>query len=448
MKDLIVIGAGMAGVTAARKCAQASWDVGIVDALPYGGTCALRGCDPKKMLRRGAEVIDAARLMVGKGIDPDGLKINWADLMAHKRTFTDAVPEKMESGLAGVGVDTLHGQVRFVDERTLETSEGTRIEARHFLIATGSKPRQLEFPGAQLVADSTDFLELEDLPDRIVFIGGGYVSFEFAHIAARAGADVTIVDRGDRPLKNFDPDLVQLLLDRTRKLGIKIHQNADVLDVRGNTSEKVVSLATDGANSSIACDLVVHGAGRVPAIDDLSLDNAGVEWSERGVKVHPHLQSISAPNVFAAGDAADTSGSPLTPVAVFEGKVAASNMLKGTTTNPDYRGVPSAVFTVPELVRVGMLEEEATNAGIDVTTKWTDTSGWFSQRRMGETHSAAKIIYNKQSGQLLGAHLFGPDYSEVINIVGLAMRLELAPGDLKKMVSAYPSTGSDLGSLL
>ena len=232
MKDLIVIGAGMAGVTAARKCAQASWDVGIVDALPYGGTCALRGCDPKKMLRRGAEVIDAARLMVGKGIDPDGLKINWADLMAHKRTFTDAVPEKMESGLAGVGVDTLHGQVRFVDERTLETSEGTRIEARHFLIATGSKPRQLEFPGAQLVADSTDFLELEDLPDRIVFIGGGYVSFEFAHIAARAGADVTIVDRGDRPLKNFDPDLVQLLLDRTRKLGIKIHQNADVLDVR------------------------------------------------------------------------------------------------------------------------------------------------------------------------------------------------------------------------
>ena len=174
--DLIVIGAGMAGVSAANKCASQGWNVAIVDALPYGGTCALRGCDPKKILRRGAEIIDSARMMRGKGIDDEGLSVNWADLMKHKHGFTDPVPQNMEDSLTGNGVDTLHGEARFTDKSSVEIG-GTIYEAKHFLIATGARPRPLDFPGHEHLIDSTDFLDLEMLPRRILFVGGGFISF-------------------------------------------------------------------------------------------------------------------------------------------------------------------------------------------------------------------------------------------------------------------------------
>ena len=219
--DLIVIGAGMAGVTAANKCASRGWKVAIVDELPYGGTCALRGCDPKKILRRGAEIIDSARLMAGKGIDTNGMHINWADLMKHKRGFTDPVPANMEAGLARNGVQTLHGTARFEDQNRLLIDDVAH-ESAHFLIATGARPRPLDFPGHEHLIDSTAFLELEDLPRRVLFVGGGFVSFEFAHIAARTGARPVIIDRGARPLKGFDPDLVDLLVARGADAGVEV----------------------------------------------------------------------------------------------------------------------------------------------------------------------------------------------------------------------------------
>ena len=208
----------MAGISAANKCAAEGWRVAIVDALPYGGTCALRGCDPKKILRRGAEIIDSARLMRGKGIDDEGLSINWADLMKHKHGFTDPVPQNMEDGLTGNGVETLHGQATFTDTNRIEI-DGTAYDAGHFLIATGARPRPLDFPGHEHLIDSTDFLDLEALPSRILFVGGGFISFEFAHIAARAGSSPVIIDRGPRPLKGFDPDLVELLITRGADAG-------------------------------------------------------------------------------------------------------------------------------------------------------------------------------------------------------------------------------------
>ncbi|TCD16222.1 dihydrolipoyl dehydrogenase family protein [Oricola cellulosilytica] len=446
--DLIAIGVGMAGNVAARKCATAGWQVAVIDELPYGGTCALRGCDPKKMLRRGAEIIDAAQLMKGKGVDPGGLAINWPELMAHKRSFTEEMPDKIESGLDGAGVETLHGRARFLNENTIELADGTRLQGEKFLIASGARPRDLDFPGAEHVIDSTAFLELDTLPKRVAFLGGGFVSMEFAHIVARAGTSATVIDRGARPLKNFDPDLVEMLVKRSAMAGIDIRTGTDVTGVRKTASGFTVVAAQDGAPVEIEADLVVHGAGRVPVIGHLDLAAAGIAFEDKGVSVRAHLQSTTQPHVYAAGDAAASPGQPLTPVAVFEGKVAASNMLNGTKKEPDYRGVPSVVFTVPELARVGLLEEEAREQGLDVSVKYTDTSGWYSNLRVGETTAAAKVITDKATGKLVGAHLFGPEYGELINFFGLAMRLDLPGKALRAMVAAYPSVGSDLGSML
>lgn len=445
--DLIVIGAGMAGVSAANKCAAQGWDVAIVDTLPYGGTCALRGCDPKKILRRGAEIIDSARLMRGKGIDAGDLSINWADLMKHKHGFTDPVPRNLEHELADNGVATLHGEARFTDKNRIAI-DGTDYEAGHFLIATGAHPRLLDFPGQEHLIDSTDFLDLQVLPHRILFLGGGFISFEFAHIAARAGSSPVIIDRGTRPLKAFDPDLVELLITRSADAGIEVRRSTTITAVKPTQSGYHVSVERSGESETIEVDLVVHGAGRTPQLSGLDLDAAGVAWGVRGVRVAGHLQSTTNPAVYAAGDSADTPGMPLTPVAVSEGKVAASNMLKGTTTVPDYTGVPTAVFTIPELTRVGLLEQDARDQGMDVEVRYNDTSNWYSNYRIGETTAAAKILIDRSSDRIVGAHMLGPEYGELINFLGLAIKLDLTTRQLKSMTAAYPTVGSDLGSML
>ncbi|HET9691992.1 MAG TPA: NAD(P)/FAD-dependent oxidoreductase, partial [Acidimicrobiales bacterium] len=445
--DLIVVGAGMAGAAAANKCAAAGWRVAIVDELPYGGTCALRGCDPKKILRRGAEIIDSAQLMRGKGIDDDGLSINWAALMRHKHGFTDPVPPSIEDGLQRTGVGTLHGTATFEAGDRIAV-DGRPYEATHFLIASGARPRPLDFPGAEHLIDSTAFLDLEALPRRMLFVGGGFISFEFAHIAARAGARPVIVDRGVRPLKAFDPDLVDLLVTRGADAGIDVRPKTTIAEVRRAGSGYQVTVDASGTEAVIETDVVVHGAGRVPQLAGLGLDAAHVDHGPRGVTVAGHLQSTTNPAVYAAGDSADTPGPPLTPVAVFEGKVAASNMLNATTTTPDYTGVPTVVFTVPELARVGLLEDDARAKGLDVDVRYSDTSGWYSNYRIGETAAAVKILVDRSSDTILGAHMLGAGYGELVNFVSLAMKLGLTARQLKSMPATYPSIASDLGSML
>jgi glutathione reductase (NADPH) len=445
--DLVVLGAGTAATAAANRCAAAGWSVTVVDELPYGGTCALRGCDPKKMLRRGAEVIDAVKLMRGKGIDAENPRINWSDLMAVKRTFTDKMPGRVEGNLNKNGVETFHGTAQFISRDTIDV-EGSRLQARYILVAAGAQPRAITASGAEYLIDSTGFLELESLPKRILFVGDGFISFEFAHIAARAGSTVHIIDHGDRPLKAFDPGLVDKLIQRTQGLDIEFRPRAELRSiVKADDGFDVVADVNDDKRTW-KVDLVVHGAGRVAALDRLGLESAEIEYGNNGVKVNEYLQSVSNPGVYAAGDASDTAGWPLTPVSFLEGRVAASNMLRGNNTTADYRGVPSAVFTIPELTRVGLLESDAAKLGLDYRVKFTDTGGWYSNMRVGEDCAAVKVIIDKRNDEILGAHLLGPEYSEVINLFGLAMRLRLKTRDLKKMVSAYPSVGSDFGSML
>lgn len=445
--DVIVIGAGTAGATAARKCASEGLTVAIVDALRYGGTCALRGCDPKKLLRRGAEVIDAVQLMSGNGIKADGLTIDWRELVAFMRNFIEAMPERIESGLTRTGIKTLHGAARFIDETSLVV-DGELCRGSQFLIATGSHPRPLDEPGAEHLIDSTDFMDLDELPRRLVFVGGGHISFEFAHMAARAGSDVTIITRGDRPLKGFDEDLVDRLVARSAEIGIKLIPHAPLVSIEQHGTRFVVISEKNGMRHTYEADLCVHGAGRVPAIYELGLDSAGVDFSRDGITVDRALRSISNPSVYAAGDAANTPAPPLTPVAAIEGDTAAANMVGNQIATPDYSGVPSVLFTLPPLARVGMLESEAREADLDVDVHFHDTGDWYSNVRVGQRTAGAKIIVERSSRKVIGAHLLGPGYDELINMFGLAIKLGLTVPQLTSLHAAYPTVGSDLDSML
>lgn len=442
--DLIVIGVGMAGLNIARKCRSAGWEVAVVDSLPYGGTCMLRGCDPKKVLVGAAELVDWQRRMAGYGVTGD-VRIDWADLMRFKRTFTDPAPANVEKSLQKMGIATYHGQACFSDQTTLQVGDEELI-GKHIVIATGAVPRDLGIPGAELVATSTEFLELAALPERIVFIGGGYISFEFAHIAARAGAAVTILHRGERPLENFDADLVDQLMAASRDIGIDIQLQTEVTAVE--QTDTGLSVRTDRDGRRYEADMVVHGAGRVPAIKGLGLENAGVEFGERGIVVNEYLQSVSNPAVYAAGDAAATDGMPLTPVAVTEGYVVASNLLTGNHRVPDYTGVPSVVFTIPALAKAGLGEDEARAQGLEFAVNHRDTSGWYSARRTNEKHTGFKVLVEEKTGRILGAHLLSAHAGEVINLFALAIRNGLTTSEIKKTVFVHPAESSDISYMV
>src|SRR5215472_18135546 len=221
--DVIVLGTGSAAQSVAYPCREAGWSVAVVDDHPYGGTCQLRGCDPKKVLVGVAELVDWSHRMQGKGVLAPGLSLSWPDLIRFKRTFTDPRPEQNEQSFGEAGIMMRHGRAHFVDRTSIQVGEETLV-GRHVVIATGARHAPLGIPGEELLTTSTQFLELDALTRRVVFVGGGYIAFEFAHIAARAGAQVQVIHRGSRPLEKFDPDLVALLVQASRELGIEVHE--------------------------------------------------------------------------------------------------------------------------------------------------------------------------------------------------------------------------------
>lgn len=502
--DLVVIGTGAAASTVAYKCASQGWKVAIIDSKPFGGTCALRGCDPKKVLVAAEETIDWNTRMKGKDISYDAdtnTQINWPELMKFKQTFTQTVPKNREKAFLNAGIKTFRGRAQLVEKNKLSitdsnTDDGEKlttntsttsrarqgskdmesqiIEGKYFVIATGAKPRPLGIEGEEKYLTTSDqFLELNQIPKNIVFIGGGYISFELGYIAARAGCKATILHRSNKVLyPHFDPDLIKELIQNSKEIGIDIQLGKEVTKIskKEDGSNKLVVYSKSSADydvgienrlSGIETDMVVHGSGRVPNIDNLNLSAADIEYDNKyGIKVNEYLQSISNPNVYAAGDATlNLGGSPLTPVAVYEGQIVSHNLLsnndKENSNNnsrmkPSYSGIPSVVFTMPTLSSVGMQELEAKEKGIKLKVKHQYTSSWFSSRRIGENHSSFKILLDENENTILGAHLLGHNSEEVINIFALAIRLNIPLKKLKEsaVLFAYPTIASDIVSML
>ncbi len=444
--DLIVIGGGTAGNGVARMAADAGWSVASIDSEPHGGTCALRGCDPKKMLVAVTEGVEWAENMEGKGLEAQP-SVNWPDMIAFKRSFTEAMPPRIEAGLEKAGIDVLHGLARFTGPNTIELN-GETLTAKHFHIATGARPMTLNIPGEEHLTTSTEFLELPERPNRIAFVGGGFIAMEFAHIVKRAGArEVTVLEMMDRPLGPFDPDLVAMLVEATEELGVDLRTKAKVAKIEKQGDEFTVTVETPDGTETITCDLVVHGTGRVPNIDRLNLEAAGVEYSRRGIKVSDAMRTTN-PAIFAAGDCA-ASGPKLTPVSAFEGRVAGKNLLAGEDERTvDYPPIPSVVFTLPMVATVGLSEAVAREQGLKFDTHFEKTGDWYSSLRVGAKHTGFKVLVEQGSGQILGAHLIGPGSEEQINLFAMAMGAGQTANQIKAMIFAYPSYASDIGSMV
>jgi glutathione reductase (NADPH) len=426
---------------------QAGWSVAIVDERPFGGTCALRGCDPKKVLVGAAELVDWSRRMDGHGVCGES-RIAWRDLMRFKRTFTDPVPQDREAAFNAAGIATYHGTACFSNPTTLSIGDDTDLDARHVVIATGAEPARLSIPGEDLLLTSEGFLELPDLPERVLFVGGGYIAFEFAHIAARAGARPIIVQRGEHVLAGFDPHLVSKLVDVTRSLGVDVRLGTEVTGIELTGEGFRVALRAAGEEQLVPCTLAVHAAGRNPNLGQLRLDLAGVAFNGAGISVNEYLQSRSNPAVYAGGDVADAGGLPLTPVAGCEGELIARNLLDSNRHSMDFAGLVSIVYTTPPLGMAGLTESRAQDLGLHYTVHEGDSTEWYSSRRVRARRSSYRILAEDETRYILGAHVLGHDAEELLNIFSLAIRERIPAPRLVNALFAYPTAASDISSML
>ena len=440
--DFLVLGAGTAGLVAAHRVAGAGRKVAIVDPGPVGGLCSLRGCNPKKILVRATEVLHTVRQAAEHGVTAADIGIDWAKTIDRKHRFTDPVSAQTRDGLQASGIEHIAAAGRFVAPDRV--AAGNRLMAfEGALVAPGSIPRPLTFAGAEHLRTSDDLLELREPPPRMVIIGAGAVAFELGQAYARLGTEVQVLMRHDQALRAFDQDVVQPLLDASRELGMVFHAHSEPETVQRGEGGYRIHLH---GGAQLDADIVLNAAGRVPAVDSLDLAKAHVDYTDHGLKVNKYLRATDNPRIFAAGDAHGRM--QLSPVAGYEGRLVARNFLEGNVAAADYEAVPMAIYTVPPVARVGLTEAEASARELHFDTVREDMSGWTVFAIDGRDHATAKVLYERESGGVLGAHLFGPGADELINHFAMAMRYGIPRVRLREMIFTYPAFASVVSSLL
>jgi glutathione reductase (NADPH) len=445
--DVIVLGTGNAGLAAAREARQAGLSVAVAERRDVGGTCPLRGCVPKKVLVAATAVLDQIARAPAHHIAVGPARLDWPALIRRERGFTEGVPEELEAVLEKRGITLFRGAARFLAPDRVAVGEA-RLAARRIVIATGSVPRALDVPGAEHLLTSDDLLFLDALPESLVFVGGGVIALELGHVFHRAGSKVTILELAPRLLPRADPDLADRLRAETERLGIRVLTGVAVRGIaRDGRGMRVDFVAEDGTAESVPASVVANGAGRVPAIADLDLARAGLEAEGGRIATDAQLRARGAPHIYVVGDA--RSAAPqLSPIATYEGTIAGRNIAGGDREAVDLTGIPFAVYTLPTLAQVGLTEAEAREAGLEAEVHANDMEGWRSTRTYAEPVAFAKVLTERGTDRLLGAHILGHGAEEVIHLFGLAMRHGLKAQALRDFVYAYPTFGSDTKFLL
>jgi glutathione reductase (NADPH) len=373
-----------------------------------------------------AKITDQNNRLIGKGAGTQNpLKIDWPELIKFKKTATEGCPQKTENHFVEMGLDTYHGRAHFEDQNTLVVGED-KLSGKHIFLATGSKPRKLNIPGEEYITTSEEFMDTEKLPERIIFIGGGHISLEFAHVARRTGADVTILHRSGRLFRHSDADMVNLLIKATEAAGIKILINKPVLSIEKDENDFLIKTRsksgkseTESETQSFHADIVVHGAGRVPNTEDLHLEKSGVKIERGAIVVDKHMRT-SNPRIYAGEDCVSES-MKLTPAAL-QGEVAAANVLNENSVEADYTGIPNAVHTIPVLASVGT---SAAKVSDKYKVIFRDRSRWYTTRKVGMEFAASKVIIDEANDRIMGAYILDPNAGEAINVFAEIMRLGL-----------------------
>jgi glutathione reductase (NADPH) len=443
--DVVIVGSGTAGQTAAYDLRAAGLRVAVVESSDMpGGVCALAGCQAKKWFYEAAETVSSSAHLKGRGI-VDAATGSWSQVLKEKNKFTSGVSRRTVDGFLEAGIEYIAGSGRFATSDML-TVGSRQIRSQFFVLATGARPMPLEMPGKEHLVLSTEFLELESLPDRILFVGGGFIAFEFAHFAARLGpknSHLVILEAGERPLGPFDAEMVELLVLASREANIDVIPGVQITAIEKNAAGFLVQTQS---GLSYETDMVVHGAGRIPNIGTLDLDTGGVAFNTRGIVVNEHMMTSNS-RVYAVGDCADSV--QLARVADFEGHTAAANILanfdRAEPATISYQAVPAVLFTCPQYAMVGKTEAALQKEGVAYRKSYGKNLRWPTYQRIGLAHAAYKILVSAD-GRFLGAHFLSDNTSGLVNTLRLAMINGITVDQLylQSIMSPYPTRESDL----
>ena len=443
--DVLIIGGGNAGFGVTVPTRAAGMKVVMVEARDLGGTCPNRGCTPKKVLVAAAHALHEIGqahvhcISVGKPV------LDWGALIDREKDLISGIPEQLAETLEERGVELIRDRAKFVGANEVEAG-GRRIEAKHIVIATGSKPRPLPIEGAELMITSDEVLSERERPQSVVFIGGGVIALEFGHVYARAGTKVTILEVLPRLLPALDEDAVEEVRKESERIGIKVHTGVTVRRVETAGGRLRTIFADGGKEHAIESDRVVNGAGRIANVAEIDLDAGKIAHDGFRIAVDDYLRSKTNPAVYVCGDV--TASPQLSPVATYEGRLVGRNIVEGAKHKPDYAGLPSSVYTVPALATVGLSEAKAKEQGLKTRVQVNDMEYWFSTRTFAETVAWSKIIVEEDTDRVVGAHFVGHAGEELINVFGLAMKHGITATEIRDFVYAYPTFSADIKSML
>ncbi len=444
--DVVIIGGGNTGMAATEPIRKAGLSVALLEPSLLGGTCSNRGCTPKKVLVAAAHALDEIEKAGVHRIKVGRPKLDWAALIERKKDLIKDLPARFEKSLADRGVTLIRGYGRFVGPRALAVDDDI-LEAGNIVVATGSRPRDLPLPGADLMATSDNVLSNRRQPRDVIFVGGGVIAFEFAHVYGRAGTKMTILEVAPRFLADFDDDAVERVLAESRRVGIDTRASISIERIEKTGRRRRVVFKSGGEEQAVEADLVVNGAGRIADLDRLDLEAGEVDVEDGRIVADNHLRSKSNPAVWAGGDAL-AGKQQLSPLATYEGRVIGTNISGGSRLKPDYAMVPSCVYTVPTLATVGLTEAAAHEAGLQVRIEVNDMRDWLSGRTYAESAAWAKVLIDRQTDLVRGAHIVGHGSEELIHLFAFAMRHAVTASEMKAAIYAFPTFTADVRSML
>lgn len=442
--DIIIIGGGNAGFGVSAVASEAGKSIAFVEELDFGGTCPNRGCTPKKVLVAAAHALHEIEHASVHAIEVGKPKLDWAKLIDREKDMVGFIPDAMQSTAEKRGT-VYKGSATFTGPNSIQV-DGKELTAEHIVIATGSTPRPLPIPGAEHMITSNEVLSEREQPERVVFIGGGVIAMEFSHVYARAGTNVTILEVTPQLLPRLDQDAVAAIQTESERLGIAIKTQTKVNQITQSDNGLTVHYEHEGQQLTIEADRVVNGAGRIANVASLELEKADIKHDGIRIEVDEFLRSTSNPRVWVAGDALVHSAQ-LSPLATLEGRIVGHNIVHDTKQSPDYSVVPSAVYTVPALASVGMTENEAQQAGLDVNVTQSDMTQWFSGKSYAETVAWSKVLVRKDNDEIIGAHIVGHQGENLIHLFAMAMKFKITASQLKEMNFAFPTFASDVKNL-
>jgi glutathione reductase (NADPH) len=444
--DVVIIGGGNAGMGVTVATREAGLKVAMLEPDLLGGTCPNRGCMPKKVLVAAAHALDEIERAQAHHITVGKPRLDWAALIEREKAMIAGIPVSLGQLMERRGVEVIRDRGSFAGPNAVAV-EGETLEAKHVVIATGSTPRKLPFPGAELMITSDDVLSERRLPASVVFIGGGVIALEFSHVYTRAGVEVTILEALPRLLANIDADAVAQLRTETERIGVAVHTGVEIRRIeRAGTRLRIVY--EEGGSEHVAeAERVVNGAGRVANVDGLDLVAGGVQAERQRITLDAHLRSTSNPAVYVCGDAVAKTAQ-LSPIATYEGRTVGRNIVDGPKHTPDYTGIPSCVFTVPALASVGLTQASAEATGSDLHVAVNDMRGWLSGRTYAENAAWAKVVIDKKTDRILGAHLLGHAAEELIHIFALAIKHSITVTEIRDSIFGFPTFSADIRSML